>query len=171
MLRTARRSRSSNAADGLCSRDDVPPLLIERHLREGVVVGHLLAERSPLPLTEEHLAEIGVDNRFHAEASCERRGGLDGATERAHVERGQRFVRQPLGNEHRLSSTLGRKGGVILAVEQGERVALDEWLGLTVADEDDLRRARRSLVGKLAEHARFGHDPESLITRASTSCH
>ena len=43
--------------------DDVPALLGDHPHRDRVAVGHLLAEQPALPVAEEDLVEVGVDDR------------------------------------------------------------------------------------------------------------
>ena len=68
---------------GLGAGDHVPALL-GHHLREdGVIVGRLHAQNAALPLTEEHLAQVGLDDRGHAAAGHQRRRRLGRALQGA----------------------------------------------------------------------------------------
>ena len=66
MRSTARAQAAPEHLARLGAGDHVPALLGHDLLEQGVAVGRLLAQQAALPLAEEHLAQVGVDDRGHA---------------------------------------------------------------------------------------------------------
>ncbi len=122
--------------------DHVPALLAEDLVEHGVVVDRLRAEDAAFPLAEEHLAQVGLLDRRDAEARRERRRGLVRALQRRHVDRVDRLVLEPVGEQLGLAHAVRVQLGVAVAVAQRERLARDLGGRLAVAHDEHRRRRR-----------------------------
>ena len=78
------------------------------------------------------------------------------ALQRRHEQPREPLAGEALGDRVGLQLALGRERRVAVAVDEGERLALDGRRGRAVADEDDLGGARRELEGALVVALRHG---------------
>ena len=130
---------------GLAAGNHVPALLDVHELSDRVAVGDPLAELAALPVAEEHLAEVGLDDRGQPELLDERGSRLNGSLERGDVHRGDPFtgVDETLRSELRLLDALGGERWVAMAADEVERLTVDMRRRLAVTHQQDLRCARR----------------------------
>ena len=144
------------------ARNDVPPfLLIDRH-RDRILVGDLLPQDPALPLTEEHLAKVGLDDRLDAQALGERRRGLMRARERRHIDRRDALPGgdQPVGHLFGLDLAVLVERRIGMPAHHRERLTFHHRGRLAVADEEDLARARRGREPVLTKLTRGAHVPD-----------
>ena len=112
----------------------------------------------PLELAEEDLAQLGDHLRPQAGRGGERRRGFLRASQAGDEDAAKAAPGAEPGGDHlRLRPAGLRERRVGVAVEQREGAAGDRRFGGPVADEDDLGRARRQLVGTLLESLAVGH--------------
>ena len=151
--RAARRTPSAGSALGITSQRS--SLIIRTAI--GSPLGHLLAEQAALPVAEEHLVEVGVDDHLQVEGVGQRLRGLPGAAELRHVDGVDALAGEPGAHLDRLLPALGRQLGVAVAVDEVERLPDHGRGGLAMADEDQLGGARRGGEAVLAVGAGLGH--------------
>ncbi len=154
---TDRRKRPPNTSPRLGPRHDVPTLLGEDALEEGVAVCRLLPEEAALPLPQVHLAQIGVDHRLHPGAVDQRGRRLRGTAQIADVHAVEELVPQPRRHQFGLMAPDLGKRRITLALDELECLALDRVGRRPVAHEQELGRTRGTHVGTLAEAARRRH--------------
>ena len=149
--------RSERAADALAERlgrlgagDDVPALLRDHAQRDGVALGDALTVQLALPLPEVDLAQIGLDLRLDPQPGGERRRRLHRSAQRGDVDGVDGVAGEAVGDPLGLVPALRRQLRVAVAVDERERVARHERLGLAVADDEQLRRPGWSAEAGLA---------------------
>ena len=76
MRPTARRDPRGEGVGRLGVRDHVPALLGDHAHGDRVALGHLLAEHAALPVAEEHLVEVGVDDHRQLEGASPARAAV-----------------------------------------------------------------------------------------------
>ena len=141
--------------------DHVPALLDVHQLCDRVVVGDPPAELAALPLTEEHLAQVGDDDRFDAQPGDQRGRRLVRPLQGRDVHRGDALagVDQSLRRQLRLLLAFRSEGRIPVSVDETELLALDVGCGLAMAHQQDLGRAGGRGESGLRKLARFGHPP------------
>jgi len=136
--------------------DHVPGLLGLHALPVRVVLRGPDPVDPALPVAEEHLAQVGLDDRFQAGGLGERRSGLRGALEAGDVDRGQGQPGQASGDQQRLLLAHRVQRRVAVPAHQGLRLTLAQGSGLSVAHQVDVRGACGELEAFLAEL--LGHE-------------
>src|SRR5215470_15578749 len=126
---------------GLRARDHLPALLLEDLPDDRIALGHPLPVLAALPVAEVHLAQPGLHPGGQAEPGRQRRRGLRGAPQRAHVDRVDARGGQPAGQESGLLAPARREAGVGVPVHERERRARQVGLRLAVPDQQDVGRA------------------------------
>ena len=154
----ARRDPGGEDVGRLGVRDDVPALLGDHAHGDRVALGDALAEHAPLPVAQEDLVEVRVDDHRQLEGARQRAGRLRRPTELRDVDRVDAFPGQSGAHLHRLLTPLGRERRIAVAIHELERLPLDRGLGLAVADEQHLGGAGRREEAVLAERAGFRHE-------------
>ena len=87
-----------------------------------------MTELATLPVAEEDLAQIFLDDRIETEPCSQRCSGLVGSGQRRDVDRCDPLARrdQPVGDLHGLRTTVGSQRRIGMPADQRERVALDQ---------------------------------------------
>ena len=125
-------------------------MLLDGAHERGIVFRCLHAQQPALPFPEIHLAQLRFDARNDAETLRQRGRRLDGASEGCHVDGGDVFAGEPLRKPFGLVHAHGVEGRVAVPIDQIERPLGIDGLGLAVAHEEYLGRARRRRVAVLA---------------------
>ena len=136
---------------GLGTGDHVPALLGHDLREDRIAVGRLHAQQAALPLAEEHLTQIGLDDGRHAAAGDEGRRRLDRALQGGDVQGVEGLLRQPEADLLGLVATGLGERRVALALDELEGLALQRVGRRAVADEPQLGGAGRADIGPLAE--------------------
>src|SRR5262249_44421614 len=123
---------------GLRARDHLPALLLEDLPDDRIALDHPLPVLTALPVAEVHLAQIGLHLGGQAQPGGQRRRGLRGAPQRAHVDRVDAPGGQPAGQAIGLLGPGRREAGVGVPRHQRERRARHVGLRLAVPDEQDV---------------------------------
>ena len=113
------------------------------------------------------LAHVLLDDRLESEALGERRRGLLRALERAHVDRGDRLVEEPLRDALGLLAPGRTQIRVAPLAEKRVRLAGHCVGRRAVADDEDLRGVRRQLEAVLGDLG-VGRRAAHAVTRSRT---
>ena len=144
---------------GFGTRDDVPALLGDHPHGDRIAVRETFAELAALPLAEEHLAQLRLDDRLLSERGEERGGGLSRALQRGDVHRGDALT----GGDQTRRGLLGllppfrRQRRVAVPVDEREVLAVDVRRRLAVTQEQELACARWRLEPWLGKRSGAGH--------------
>ena len=145
---------------GLRAGDDVPALLRHHPHRDRVPLGVFCRNRpashSPRCTSRRSASTLGSRPRRAASG----RGRLRRAAQAGHVDGVDALVGQPLPHPLGLRPSLGRQRRVAVPVDEVVVPALDHGLGLAMAHQEDLGRARRSLESVLTELSGRRHGSE-----------
>jgi len=160
-------------AGRLAAGNQIPALLLDGAHERGIVFCCLHSQQPAFPLPQVHLAQLGFDARRDAETLRERRRRLDRASQGRHVDRGDVLAGESLGKPLGLVHARRVERRVAVPVDEVERPLGVDGLGLAVADEEDLGRARRRRVAMLAVRVglalRLAHGSQDYGSRAVAS--
>src|SRR5437870_10006089 len=123
--------------------DDVPALLHEDLFEDRVALGRAAPELALFPFAEEDLAQIGYFDGCQSETRRKRRGRLVRTPEGRDVYRRDRFVVQSLREQLGLLDSHRVEPRVPVTLAARERLVGVRGCGLTMADEQQRRRAGR----------------------------
>ncbi len=111
-----------------------------------MVLGGHLPHLAPLPVTEEDLTEVGLDDRGHPETFGQGGCGLLGPGQGGDVDGPDRLGGQPAADQVGLVVAEFGQPGVAVPVDEWEGVPGPVGLGLAMTDQQDLGCARGRFV-------------------------